>query len=99
MVATAYMAPNVRPEAMIWIRTSMSGSEIGFDDFGSRHQFAALADPGETTIVEKMNSVGIVHDALGILLDDEDRQAGPAQIEDDFVDLVDDDGCQPQRRL
>src|SRR5204863_8114837 len=99
MVATAYMAPNVRPEAMIWMMTSMSGSEIGFDDFGARHQFAALARPGETAIVEKMDAVGLIHDALGILLDDKDRQAGAAQIEDDPVDLVDDDGRKPQRWL
>ena len=46
-----------------------SHSEIGFDDFRASHQFGAEARPGDAAIVEQVDRVGMLGDALGILLD------------------------------
>src|SRR5262245_2396519 len=102
-VETAYMAPTVRPEAMIWITTSSvmpaSSSEVGGEDLRARDQIAAGPLPDEASIVEKVDVVSGIGDARGILLDQDHGAPLPLQAMDDPIDLLDEDRRQAEGGL
>ena len=53
-----------------------SGSEIGFENFGARHQLGPLPGPDQLAVIEKRDEGRLVSNTGGVLLHHQDRLAG-----------------------
>src|SRR5260370_24835254 len=73
-------------------------SQIAIEDRSSE-ALLGLADEGDAPLLQDVDVVGDLQDALDVLLDDQQRAPLRSQLVDDVEYLVDDHGCEADRKL